>query len=104
MHKAVSTNGLLVPLHRAGQLSDGYLFDPRSLQAFEYAAAAACACLFSCQCKRYDHVVGVVRNTRALEDGEAPAVTEQERRSAQQACQQYAEANLESGERLTLFL
>jgi len=80
VHKAVMVNGLAVPLHVAGQLSDGYLFDPRSSQAFEY-----------------DHVVGVVRNTRALEDGEAPAATEQERSSAQAACQQYAEANLEGG-------
>ena len=44
--------------------------------------------------------MGVVRNTRALEDGEAPAATEQERSSAQAACQQYAEANLEGGELL----
>ncbi len=41
MHKAVTNNGLLVPLHTAGQLSDGYLFDPRSLQAFEYCLIAA---------------------------------------------------------------
>jgi len=80
VHKTVTNNGVLVPLHAAGQLGDGYLFDPRSCQAFEY-----------------DHVVGVVRNTRALADGEAPAATEQQRRSAQEACQQYAEANLEGG-------
>ena len=41
VHKAVTNNGLLVPLHTAGQLSDGYLFDPRSLQAFEYCLIAA---------------------------------------------------------------
>jgi hypothetical protein len=98
VHKAVSNNGLLVPLHRAGQLSDGYLFDPRSLQAFEYACSCRARMRALTPVLRYDHVVGVVRNTRALEDGEVPASTEQERRSAQEACQQYAEANLESGE------
>lgn len=46
---------------------------------------------------RYDHVVGVVRNTRALEHAEILAATEQERKSAQESCQQYAEANLEGG-------
>ena len=56
VHKTVTNNGLSVPLHSAGQvrffityrisamhfthvkqLSDGFLFDPRSCQAFEYA-------------------------------------------------------------------
>ena len=41
--------------------------------------------------------MGVVRNTRALEEGEVPAATEQERKSAQDACQAYAEANMEGG-------
>ena len=41
----MTNNGLLVPLHTAGQLSDGYLFDPRSLQAFEY-------CLIVAKCVR----------------------------------------------------
>ena len=36
VHKVVMNNGLAVPLHTAAQLSDGYLFDPRSSQAFEY--------------------------------------------------------------------
>ena len=45
VHKAVMVNGLAVPLHVAGQLSDGYLFDPRSSQAFEYTPTACSACV-----------------------------------------------------------
>jgi hypothetical protein len=97
VHKAVTNNGLVVPLHAAAKLSDGYLFDPRSVQAFEYCCSAAKCVRRLMRWLRYDHVVGVVRNTRALEDGEILAATEQERKSAQESCQQYAEANLDGG-------
>jgi hypothetical protein len=48
VHKSVTNNGLVVPLHIAGQLSDGYLFDPRSLQAFEYRFVALHVCVRAC--------------------------------------------------------
>ena len=74
MHKSVTVEGSSVPLHSAAQLADGYLLHPTSSQAFEYGGGgvAVCACVpaLTHGCNRYDHVVGVVRNTRALEHGE----------------------------------